>query len=77
MERSLGVLEFKKMPRPGDWAEIETDEGVYMYEVVGFVHELVPDETGFVGEDTLYVAGPRDSTAARFELYEKHKNRGN
>jgi hypothetical protein len=75
MEKSLGVVEFKKEPRPGDWMEIEVDGAACLYSVVQIVHELVPDETGFVGEDTLYVADPRDGGVARFELYERHKGR--
>jgi hypothetical protein len=75
MEKSLGVLEFKKMPRPGDRMEVEIDGSSCFYSVVQIVHELVPDETGVVGEDTLYVADPRDSSAARFELYEKYRIR--
>jgi hypothetical protein len=71
MEKSLGVVEFKKMPRPGDWMEIELGNETCLYTVAQIVHELVPDETGLVGEDTLYVAEPRDSADARFELYEK------
>lgn len=70
MESSLGVLTFGKMPRPGDWMEIEVEGTILLYDVVRIVHELVPDETGYVAEDTLYVASPRDSGNARFELYQ-------
>jgi hypothetical protein len=75
MEISLGVVEFKKMPRPGDWVEIELENEVYAYRVVQLVHNLVADETGSVGEDVLYVAGSRKSADARLELYKAFQAR--
>lgn len=73
MEKSLGVMTFKHIPRPGEWIEIETDGAVRIYKIVQIVHELVPDEIDHLGEDTLYIAEPRESGEARFGLYETYR----
>jgi hypothetical protein len=70
MESSLGIMTFKKMPRSGDWLEIESEDALYMFAVIRVVHKLVPDETGYVEEDVLYIAEPRESTRAQLELYD-------